>query len=226
MLQLMHDVDCAGASPVTRLAARFLALTAQRPGMVRRMTWEQLSGIEWADASAPSPEALWTIPADEMKREIHLRDDEAFEHRVPLAPEAVATLRGVHWLTGRSPYVFPSLLSGLTLISENAIGYLYNREGYRGWHVPHGWRSSFSTIKNELTERGLGDDIRLFANRMIIDLMLAHSPKSPSASELRYNRAAFMPRRRELAERWASMIMVDALPVDEIVHSPWRKRRT
>ncbi|KLE33923.1 tyrosine-type recombinase/integrase, partial [Aurantiacibacter luteus] len=88
--QLMHDVDRAGASPVTRLAARVLALTAQRPGMVRRMTWKQLSGIDWKDASASSPEALWTIPADEMKLELHLRDDEAFEHCVPLAPEAVA----------------------------------------------------------------------------------------------------------------------------------------
>ncbi|PZO71582.1 MAG: integrase [Pelagerythrobacter marensis] len=224
--QLVHDVDRAGASPVTRMAARVLALTAQRPGMVRRMTWKQLSGIDWKDASASSPEALWTIPADEMKLELHLRDDEAFEHCVPLAPEAVATLRGVRWLTGRSPYVFPSSVSGLTPMSENAIGYLYNREGYKGRHVPHGWRSSFSTIMNELTERELGNDIRLFADRMIIDLMLAHSPKGLSASELRYNRAAFMPRRRELAERWASMIMVDALPVDEIVHSPRRKRRT
>ena len=224
--QLMHDVDRAGGSRVTRLAARFLALTAQRPGMVRRMTWTQLSGIDWADSSSLSPEALWTIPADEMKLELHLRDDEAFEHCVPLAPDAVTTLRGVRWLTGRSPYVFPSSLSGLTPISENAIGYLYNREGYKGRHVPHGWRSSFSTIMNELTERELGGDIRLFADRMIIDLMLAHSPKGLSASELRYNRAAFMPRRRELAERWASMIMVDALPMAEIIHSPRRRRRS
>ena len=121
--------------------------------------------------------------------------------------------------------MFASSLSGLTPISENAIGYLYNREGYKGRHVPHGWRSSFSTIMNELTERELGDDIRLFADRMIIDLMLAPSPAGLSASELRCDRAAFMPRRRELAERWASMIMVEALPVDEIVHSPRRKRR-
>ena len=223
--QLMHDVDRAQASPVTRLAARLLALTAQRPGMVRRMTWEQLSGIDWKDALASSPEALWTIPADEMKLELHLRDDEAFEHCVPLAPEAVATLRGVRWLTGRSPYVFLSSLSGLTPISENAIGYLYNREGYKGRHVPHGWRSSFSTIMNELTERELGSDVRLLADRMIIDLMLAHTPPGMSASELRYNRAAYMERRRELAQEWANMIMEGTIPVAEIIESPRRKRR-
>ena len=123
------------------------------------------------------------------------------------------------------PFVFPGARSGLKPISENAIGYLYNREGYKGRHVPHGWRSSFSTIMNEQAERELGNDVRLLADRMIIDLMLAHTPKGMSASELRYNRAAYMPRRRELAQRWADMIMEGAIPPGEIVDSPRRKRR-
>jgi len=55
--------------------------------------------------------------------------------------------------------------------------------------------------------------------------MLAHTPPGMSASELRYNRAAYMPRRRELAQRWADLIMGSALPVDEIIDSPRRKRR-
>lgn len=91
--------------------------------------------------------------------------------------------------------------------------------------MPHGWRSSFSTIMNELVERELGHDVRLLADRMIIDLMLAHSPKGMSASELRYNRAAYMPRRRELAQQWSDMIMVGALSAKEIVDSPRRKGR-
>jgi hypothetical protein len=32
---MLADIDRAGASPVTRLAARFLALKDQRPGMVQ-----------------------------------------------------------------------------------------------------------------------------------------------------------------------------------------------
>lgn len=90
---------------------------------------------------------------------------------------------------------------------------------------PHGWRSSFSTIMNEQAERDLGQDLRLLADRMIIDFMLAHTPAGMSGSELRYNRAAYMPRRRELAQRWADLIMFDALPVEEIIHSPRRKPR-
>ena len=78
---------------------------------------------------------------------------------------------------------------------------------------------------NEQAERELGSDVRLLADRMIIDLMLAHTPKGMSASELRYNRAAYMPRRRELAQRWADMVMEGAIPVGEIINSPRRRRR-
>ena len=222
---LMTDIDRAGASPVNRLAARILALTAQRPGMVRFMEWNDITGIDWADPEAESIDALWTVPAEKIKQEFHLRSDEAFSHPIPLSRQAVDALRAVRWLTGRSSFAFPGARSGTKPISENAIGYLYNREGYKGRHVPHGWRSSFSTIMNEQAERELGNDVRLLADRMIIDLMLAHTPKGMSASELRYNRAAYMPRRRELAQRWADMIMEGAIPPQEIVDSPRRKRR-
>ncbi|PZT91005.1 MAG: integrase [Citromicrobium sp.] len=222
---MIGDIDRAGASPVNRLAARVLALTAQRPGMVRFMEWEDIVGVDWAATDTSDSEALWKVPADKIKQELQLRSDEAFEHPVPLSRQSVEALRAVRWLSGRSPFVFPGARSGLKPISENAIGYLYNREGYKGHHVPHGWRSSFSTIMNEQAERELGNDIRLLADRMIIDLMLAHSPVGMSASELRYNRAAYMPRRRELAQRWADLIMEDAIPAGEIIDSPRRKRR-
>lgn len=222
---MLGDIDRAGASPVTRLGARFLALTAQRPGMVRYMEWSEISGIDWADPSADVREALWTVPAEKIKQELHLRSDEAFEHKVPLSTQAVETLRAVRLLTGRAPYVFPNARSGKAPMTENAIGYLYNREGYKGRHVPHGWRSSFSTIMNEQAERQLGADLRLLADRLIIDLMLAHTPAGMSATEWRYNRARYMDRRRELAQRWADMIMEGALAVAEIIDSPRRKRR-
>jgi len=223
--QLISDTDRAGASPVTRLGARFLALTCQRPGMVRHLEWSDLAGIEWGDASVDSPEALWTVPTAKLKIELKLRANDEFDHKVPLAPQAVETLRAVRWLTGRDQYVFPNSLSGFKPMSENAIGYLYNREGYRGKHVPHGWRSSFSTIMNELAERELGQDIRLLTDRFIIDLMLAHTPTGMSATELIYNRARYMPRRRELAGIWAEMIMEGAVHTSKIINSPRRKKR-
>jgi len=223
--RMLGDIDRAGASPVTRLAGRFLALTAQRPGMVRHMEWGEISGVDWGNPSSDVSEALWTVSAEKIKQELHLRSDEAFDHKIPLAWQAVETLRAVRLLTGKAPFVFPNARSGTVAMTENAIGYLYNREGYKGRHVPHGWRSSFSTIMNEQAERELGADVRLLADRLIIDLMLAHTPAGMSATELRYNRARYMDRRRELAKRWANMIMEGALPATEILDSPRRKRR-
>lgn len=220
--KLMSDTDQAGASPITRLGARFLALTCQRPGMVRQMEWRDVSGIDWGNADADISEALWTVPAAKLKMELKLRVNAEYDHSVPLAPQAVETLRAVRWLTGRDQYVFPNSLSGLKPMSENAIGFLYNREGYQGKHVPHGWRSSFSTIMNELAERELGQDARLLADRFIIDLMLAHTPSGMSATELVYNRARYMARRREIAGIWADMIMEGAVPSSEIINSPRR----
>ena len=128
---LITNIDRAGASPVNRLAARVLALTAQRPGMVRFMEWDDITGVDWASPEADSSDALWTVPAEKIKQELHLRKDEAFSHPIPLSRQAVEALRAVRWLTGRSPFVFPGARSGLKPISENAIGYLYNREATR-----------------------------------------------------------------------------------------------
>jgi integrase len=78
------------------------------------------------------------------------------------------------------------------------------RNGYSGRHVPHGWRATFSTIMNERAIRERRPD-----DRAIIDAMLAHKPKGMSGSEMAYNRALHMERRRELAEQWADMLIVD-----------------
>ena len=220
---MLFDIDRAASHPVTRLASRFLALTAQRPGMVRFIMWDEVTGVDWEDAHQNTCDATWLVPSDKIKQERKLRQDQSFEHPVPLSRQAVETLRAVRYITGRSKYVFASTRFPHKPISENAIGYLYNREGYQNRHVPHGWRSSFSTTMNELAERQSKTDVNALGDRLIIDLMLAHTPKGMSASEMRYNRARYIPRRRELAQQWADMIMEGALPASKFMESLRRK---
>ena len=154
---LLSVTEHAGASPVTKLGSRFLALTAQRPGMVRRLPWTQIEGVDWDDSASDVSNVLWRVPAQEMKQEFDLREDDAFEHVVPLAPPAVEVLRAVRALTGTGPLAFPSGRSMAEAMSENTIGYLYNREGYQGRHCPHGWRSSFFH-DHERAHCGRGED--------------------------------------------------------------------
>ena len=215
--KLIRDVDRAAASPVTRLSSRFLALTAQRPGMVRAAAWSEIRGVDWSVPGAGGGSATWMIPAERMKLELDLREDEAFEHEVPLSPAAVEVLRTIRPLTGQGPLIFCSAGDVHRPLSENAVGYLYNREGWKGRHVPHGWRSSFSTIMNGRAERIYPGADRLVIDRLIIDLMLAHQPRGMSAAEFRYNRQAYMDRRRELAQDWASLILEDADPVESLL---------
>lgn len=222
--ELLTDVDAAGAMPTTRLASRFLALTAQRPGMVVTMPWTEIEGVDWNDPASPSPDATWHIPSERMKVEFDLREDDDWDHLVPLAPAAVETLRAVRTLTGCGPLAFCSTRSSHDPMSANAIGYLYNRIGYKERHVPHGWRSAFSTIMNAKAERAhLGDD-RLVIDRLIIDLMLAHVPRGMSETEFRYNRNRYMERRREIAEEWATLLLGGLPPPARLLESRRRSR--
>lgn len=222
--RLVRDVDAAGASPITRLASRFMGIVAQRPGMIRGMVWDEVEGVDWDDVDADVSKALWRIPADRMKQERELREDEAFEHVVPLARQAVDALRAVRVLTGRGPLPFCSIRDAHEPISENAVGYLYNRIGYQRRHVPHGWRSSFSTTMNARAAAILGES-RLILDRLVIDLMLAHRPTGLSSDEFRYNRGAYADRRREIAQDWADMLMRDALPAAALLGTRRRDRR-
>jgi integrase len=222
--KLIADVDQAGANPVTRLASRLMALTAQRPGMIRRAPWSEFEGINWESADTPAPQALWRIPPSRMKLEMDMRDDEVFEHLVPLSSEAVDVLRAVHRLTGRGPLAFPNNRSSSTPLSENAVGYLYNRLGYKGRHVPHGWRASFSTLMNGhfASLYPVGTKPQMMPERLYIDLMLAHVPEGMSAAELRYNRNKYLDQRRQIAELWAGWIMGNQPCAQSLLDGPRR----
>jgi integrase len=178
------------AQPETVAALQFVALTAQRSGDVRGAEWLEMQGLDGA-------EPVWRIPLSRMKGSLERKAERAAYHVVPLAPAALAILDGIRPLTGRGRLVFPSPRFPDKPLSDNALGYLLQRAGYSGRHVPHGWRATFSTILNE----AFPDD------RAVIDLMLAHAPKN--AVEAAYNRAAYMARRRELALAWAAMLTAD-----------------
>ncbi|PZU06106.1 integrase arm-type DNA-binding domain-containing protein [Sphingomonas sp.] len=180
------------ARPITRLALRFLALTAVRPSELRGACWS-----EFEDLNGKAP--LWRIPSARMKGDLDRKEETDGDHLVPLTPQAISVLKALWPLTGGGPLLFPSNRHMHRPISENAIGYLLNRAGYHGHHVPHGFRAAFSTIMNEWAERHGKDH-----DRKVIDLMLAHVPKEKVEGV--YNRAAYMPRRRELAEIWAKLL--------------------
>ena len=110
--------------------------------------------------------------------------------------------------------MFPGIGDRRKPISDSTLSGHYLDAQLRGKHVPHGWRASFSTIMNE---RAAVEDRE--RDRAIIDLMLAHVPEGVEAA---YNRAAYMPRRRELAQAWADLLMEGLPPAVELLPAALR----
>ncbi|MFN3517933.1 integrase arm-type DNA-binding domain-containing protein [uncultured Sphingomonas sp.] len=205
--QVLQTIEQQEAHWSTLLASRLLALTAARPGVVR-LAEEK----EFEDLDGASP--IWRIPAAKMKLTSERKRDVTFEFVVPLSPAAVAVVRTAIRISGNG-VLFPGMRTPKTPISDSTISKLYRAAGFTGIHVPHGWRSTFSTIMNEIAaiENRVGD-------RDIIDLMLAHLPGDVESV---YNRYAYLPRRRELALEWSAMLMEGAVPADELVREPARR---
>ena len=86
---LLRAIEIYTGAPETKAALELLALTFVRPG--------ELRAAEWAEFDLDA--GLWTLPASRMK----MRKP----HRVPLAPRAVAILRGLQIITGGGPQASP-----------------------------------------------------------------------------------------------------------------------
>lgn len=193
----------------TRLASRLLAFTAARPGVVRLA---EKAEFEDLDGEA----AIWRIPAEKMKLTRERKQDASFEFVIPLSHQARNVVRAALAATPspNCPWLFPGVGSWRKPISDSTLSKHYRDAGFAGRHVPHGWRSSFSTIMNE--RAALEDRER---DRAIIDLMLAHVPEGVEAA---YNRAAYMPRRRELAQDWADLLAKDLPPAETLLPAALR----
>lgn len=179
--------------PSVKLASRFLALTAARPGPVRFAEHAEFQDLETANP-------VWIIPAAKMKLEREQSEQDSFEFVIPLASQTVELIKvAMHFASG-STYLFPSIYRSHKPVAENALSTAYRRcPSFSGRHVPHGWRSTFSTVMNERAA-----DLDRPGDRAIIDLMLGHKPDGVEAT---YNRAAYMRRRMLLAQEWADMLL-------------------
>jgi integrase len=143
-------------------ALEFAILTAARTGEVMGATWSEITGD------------VWIIPASRMKG--------AREHRVPLAPAALAILRG---LPRQSDYVFSGPRGRL---GKKAIAKALRRDDV----TVHGFRSAFSDWAAHETN---------YPNH-VVEQALAHAVGS--AVERAYRRGDLFDKRRELMQAWGT----------------------
>jgi len=126
--KLIASIRTYEGSPITRAALMLMAYTFVRTGELRGAAWSEFDLAK----------AEWRIPAERMKMgEAHL---------VPLSRQALAVLRELRLLTGRSRLVFPNERRPDQPMSENTILYALYRLGYHSRATGHGFRSSASTM--------------------------------------------------------------------------------
>lgn len=156
-------------------ALEFAILTAARTGEVLGATWGEV------DLKA----AVWTIPSGRMKA--------GREHRIPLAPAALAILRTVAALQpGNDPaaFVFPGGKEGKGL-SDMALTMALRRMK-RGDLTAHGFRSSFRDWAAERTSY----------QREVAEAALAHAVGD--RVEAAYRRGDLYEKRARLMAEWAT----------------------
>lgn len=170
--------------PVTRAALRLSALLFLRPGELRQLEW---SWVDWDSA-------LVRVPSDMMKRRKAEKANGA-GHIVPLAPQAVATLRDLQALTGQGRYVFPALHTSKRPMSENTVNMALRRLGFdRDTMTAHGFRAMARTMAVE----------RLGVAPEVVEAQLAHAVGDSLGRA--YNRTQFIDQRRELMTKWADYL--------------------
>lgn len=155
------------------LAFRFLILTAARTGEIIGARWDELD----------ERKAVWTIPGDRMKM--------GKEHRVPLAPAALAILGDARRLAGCSALIFPGA-SAAKPLSNMVFAATLKRMNVP--YTAHGFRSSFRDWAEESTSYP----------HAVKEAALAHKVKD--AIEAAYRRTDLLEKRRAMMTDWAAFV--------------------
>ena len=173
--ELLRAIDAFRGTFIVQCALKLAPLFFVRPGELRKAKWKELD----------LDKAEWRYLVTKTKT----------EHLVPLASQAVATLRELHALTGHGEYVFPGR-DPQKPMSGAAVNAALRRMGYdtKTEITGHGFRAMARTILHQ--EIGIAPEV--------IEHQLAH--RVPDALGTAYNRTKFLPDRRKMMQQWADYL--------------------
>jgi integrase len=167
------------ATEHVRLALKMILITAQRPGEVAGMRWDELDGD------------MWTIPAARSKN--------GREHRVPLSALALELLEQLRPLAKDRPHVFPSVHTRqkrerpmLELALSRALRNNRTEDSVLGvpWFTPHDLRRSAAS---GMTALGI--------SRLHVSKVLNHADRDVTGRV--YDRNEYAAEKRTALDTWA-----------------------
>lgn len=180
--QLLVDIDGYEGSHIIRTALALAPLLFQRPG--------ELCGMEWRELDLE--QGLWIIPREKKKERNQVEGD----HIVPLSEQALALLKDLQPLTGRSPVVFPNQRDHSRPIRTESLNKALHTLGYDTRHqqTVHGFRACARTMMDE----------QLNLRIEWIEHQLAHKVRDTLGNA--YNRTKYLPERVQMMQRWGNYL--------------------
>lgn len=143
----------------------------------------ELRGMRWDELKENGE--IWVVPEERMKM--------GLLHVVPLSTQARAILAQLRKMTDGELVLDSPAQPGHT-ISENTLLFALYRLGYRGRMTVHGFRALASTVLNEQSP----------FSHDVIERQLAH--KETDAVRAAYNRAEYLPQRRQMMQWWGDWL--------------------
>ena len=170
LLQAMRSYT----TPVIRIGINLLSMLGCRPSELREASWCEFD----------LDNALWTIPAERMKKRK--------EHLIPLPVQAVQLLKELHYYSGAYPLLFIGRTDNSKPLSNTAFNMALKRLGYEGRQTPHGFRHIASML---LDEQGFNADY--------IEAQLSHVKDGVAGV---YNKAMYLEQRRVMMQSYADYL--------------------
>lgn len=171
---LMRAIREFDGVPIIRGALLVQAYTFVRPGELRMAKWGEIH------------EGEWVIPKERMKAKR--------KHVVPLARQTQEVLVWLRPYTANSEWIFPQRHNPKRAMSDGTMNAAIRRMGYTSdEHVPHGFRTTASTILNEADW-----------NSDWIEAQLSHVQSNKVRAA--YNAAQYLGGRREMMQWWADWL--------------------
>jgi len=175
--KLLIAIDEYSGDYTTRMALTIAPYVFLRPFNIRHAEWSEID----------FDEKLWRIPANKMKIKK--------EHVIPLTDRIVEILKEMQLFSNDAKYIFHSLSSKSTPMSDATMNNALRRMGYSKEEiVTHSFRAMFSTIAHEKSQ----------FKHEVIETQLAHSVGSDVSRA--YNRAMYLDERKELMQWWSDYL--------------------
>jgi len=185
--RLFSAIENSSLYITTRIALLLQAYTAQRSGEVAGTRRDEFKFLE--DGGV-----IWTIPRSRMKvSDWGLKPYD----QVLVLPAAVGNL--IKRLPTDTEYLFTPRHGDAKHITVEAFSMAFQRLGFRGVAVPHGWRSSLKTMAEDAAD---ADDRPLFSS-LWVEGVLDHSPRGVSAH---YQRGKLEQGMARVLAWWAQQI--------------------